>query len=68
MSNDYAAERGLPTGPASARSAISLRFDGRCLVMSGPNTTAYPAASGRALYGATFDYSVQRPLNVAYLT
>jgi hypothetical protein len=60
MSNDYAAERGIPTGPACARSAISLRFDGRCLVLSGPNTSAYPAVSGRALAGATFDYSVQR--------
>jgi hypothetical protein len=60
MENRDAAERGIPTVPACARASISLRFDGRFLVMTGNTTGVYPAVSGRPDNRGSFDYSSAR--------
>ncbi|WP_082012116.1 tlde1 domain-containing protein [Burkholderia sp. A9] len=60
MGTKYAAERGNPSVPACARASISLRFDGRFLVMTGGATRIYPAVSGRPDSRGNFDYSSAR--------
>ncbi|HEY2020595.1 hypothetical protein [Paraburkholderia sp.] len=60
MSDRYAAERGIPTLPACARSQISLDFDGRCLWMKGPIFRLYAAESGKVRRSGGFDYSPVR--------
>lgn len=60
MSNRYAAERGIPMVPNCARARISLTFDGRFLVVMGPNARAYAAVSGRQTPTGGFDYSAAR--------
>lgn len=61
MSNPYAAERGVPKLPTCARSALSLRFDGRFLNMQGGKRLfTYHAVSGQPDKMGTFDYSSER--------
>ncbi len=60
MPNRYAAERGKPSVPACARASISLRFNGRFLIMIGGATKTYPAVSGRPDDRGGFDYSPTR--------
>lgn len=60
MPDRYAAERGIPTTPTCLRSTISLRFDGKFLIMmNGKQTITYHAVSGRPNDKGTFNYSPQ---------
>ncbi|MFL6667267.1 MAG: tlde1 domain-containing protein [Burkholderia ambifaria] len=60
MENRYAAKRGTPALPACACAPISLRFDGRFLVMTGNASGVYPAVSGRHDNRGSFDYPSAR--------
>lgn len=61
MSNRYLSEKGIPTVPVCSRSPISLRFDGRILIMITPTRTyMYWAVSGRPIENKKFDYSIAR--------
>jgi hypothetical protein len=60
MNNQYASERYQPALPACSRSAVSLRFDGKTLIMkAGAQSPSYPAVSGRPRNGA-FIYNLDR--------
>jgi hypothetical protein len=57
----YSGERSLPTAPACAKSAISLRFDGKTLKAFGTKTPlVFPAVSGKPNARGQFGYSTER--------
>lgn len=57
----YAHERGDPAVPGCGRSAVSIRFDGKVLVLRGPKFQySWTAVSGKPGPRGAFDYSADR--------
>lgn len=56
----YEHERAKPIHPHCRRAAVSLRFTGHYLTLSGKKTHIFPAVSGRPDKSGSFAYTVER--------